>query len=586
MKYWLAILEIFLLMNHVSFAQSVSTFRYQAVLRLSSDYVLSNQEVNFRISILQDNAGGTVVYQETHTAETNPFGLVNLTVGTGTVLTGDLIGISWGSSCHYIRIEVDTTDGSNFFEMGTIQLLSVPYALYAKNVSTVEPEDTIHWNAGYSWGDHALSGYLTDYTETDPIFGLSPASGILGSQVLNWNTAYSWGNHSTCGYLKSENDPKVGTLGLHYLPKWNGYALANSSISETSTENFGLGTSSPKEKLDVSGNMIADTTYAHVFSSNSPLLFQTNGTTRIYVSDQTGNTGIGTLTPTERLDVQDHIRANEGFIVNGNYGKYRTVNQITAFNDDSLKYRTTIYSGGIITYISEESEWVRAVGPFLLPPRGEPCPGIPSVTYGDQVYNTVIIGNQCWLKENLNIGTMILSTQGGQLQTNNGILEKYCYNNDPDFCTVYGGLYEWMEMMQYDTAQGVQGICPEGWHVPSDNEWKILEGTVDIQYPVGHYIWNNTIWRGWDAGSNLKEEGTNHWWYPNAGAANLYGFTALGGGMRVDAFYYLTWDGYFWSSTQVGSSAIRRRMTTNYTGVERMGQPKTAGFSVRCLKDE
>ncbi len=578
-------------MNHASFAQSVSAFRYQAVLHQSSGYVLSNQEVNIRISILQDNAGGTMVYQETHTAETNPFGLINLAIGTGTVLTGDLTGIYWGSSCHYMRIEVDTTDGDNFYDMGTIQLLSVPYALYAKDVSTVEPEDTIHWNAAYGWGNHALSGYLTGYMETDPVFGLSTASDILGSQILNWDTAYSWGNHSTSGYLKSENDPKVGSLGLNYLPKWNGSALENSSIFETATGNIGIGTSSPQEKLHVSENMITDTTYATVFSSNSPLLFQTNGITRIYVSDQTGNMGIGTLTPTERLDVQDHIQANEGFIVNGNYGKYRTVNQITAFNEDSLKYRTIIYSGGIIIYISDESEWVRAVGPFLLPPRGEPCPGIPSVMYGDQVYNTVIIGDQCWLKENLNIGTMISGTQGGQPQTNNGIIEKYCYNNEADFCAVYGGLYEWTEMMQYDTAQGTQGICPEGWHIPTDNEWKILEGTVDSQYPVGDPEWDDSGWRGLDAGDNLKEEGTTHWFSPNTGATNSSGFTGLPGGLRYRYWYesiyaYLGSYGYFWSSLQDSSDySWFRRLSYNNTCVERFRTHITDGISVRCLKD-
>jgi len=80
------------------------------------------------------------------------------------------------------------------------------------------------------------------------------------------------------------------------------------------------------------------------------------------------------------------------------------------------------------------------------PPAGLPCPGMPTVVYGGQTYNTVQIGTQCWLKENLNIGTKIPGTQN---QANNGTIEKYCYNNDEANCAIYGGLYQWNEMMQY-----------------------------------------------------------------------------------------------------------------------------------------
>ncbi|MDP1623438.1 MAG: FISUMP domain-containing protein [Bacteroidales bacterium] len=92
-----------------------------------------------------------------------------------------------------------------------------------------------------------------------------------------------------------------------------------------------------------------------------------------------------------------------------------------------------------------------------------PCPGTPAVTYEGQVYNTIQIFSQCWLKENLNVGSMI---NGSQNQTNNGILEKYCHSNNPDSCIKYGGLYQWDEMMQYVTQQGSRGICPPDWLRP------------------------------------------------------------------------------------------------------------------------
>ena len=79
--------------------------------------------------------------------------------------------------------------------------------------------------------------------------------------------------------------------------------------------------------------------------------------------------------------------------------------------------------------------------------------GASRVSYGGKDYNTVLIGSQCWLKENLDVGTMI---NGSNQQTNNGIIEKYCYNNVPNNCSTYGGLYQWNEAMQYFTTPMVK----------------------------------------------------------------------------------------------------------------------------------
>ncbi len=86
-----------------------------------------------------------------------------------------------------------------------------------------------------------------------------------------------------------------------------------------------------------------------------------------------------------------------------------------------------------------------------------PCPQ--EVKYAGRTYNTVQIGSQCWLKNNLNIGRMI---EDSTKQNNNTIIEKYCYYNSEVNCKTYGGLYRWDEAMQYSTTEGAQGICPEG----------------------------------------------------------------------------------------------------------------------------
>ncbi len=113
------------------------------------------------------------------------------------------------------------------------------------------------------------------------------------------------------------------------------------------------------------------------------------------------------------------------------------------------------------------------------------CMGVMTWSCGDalvdsrdsQSYATVQIGTQCWMAENLNIGTIVIS---GSNQSDNDTIEKFCYNDNTSYCdTYYGGLYQWHEMMQYVTTAGIQGICPTGWHIPTDAEWCVLEQEVD-----------------------------------------------------------------------------------------------------------
>jgi uncharacterized protein (TIGR02145 family)/gliding motility-associated-like protein len=194
------------------------------------------------------------------------------------------------------------------------------------------------------------------------------------------------------------------------------------------------------------------------------------------------------------------------------------------------------------------------------------------VTYEGQAYNTVQIGTQCWFKENLNIGSMILSTQD---QTNNSSIEKYCYENNPANCDEYGGLYQWNEMMDYAATEGTQGICPDGWHIATDAEWTIM-----TDFLGGEGV----------AGGALKEAGTSHWSEPNTGATNASGFTALPGGHRLNdgTFTRVTLTGYYWSSTPFDTNySWKRDMDHGSDDVDHYNHlfDNSYGFSVRCLKD-
>jgi uncharacterized protein (TIGR02145 family) len=212
----------------------------------------------------------------------------------------------------------------------------------------------------------------------------------------------------------------------------------------------------------------------------------------------------------------------------------------------------------------------------------KPCPETPTVTYEGQVYNTVLIGNQCWMAENLNVGTMI---NGTNEMTDDGVIEKYCNDNSKENCDEYGGLYQWNEMMAYTTIAGVRGICPGGWHLPTNDEWKILEGTVDSQYPVSDTMWNNSGFRGYDAGLNLK---STSGWYSGGNGSGLYHYEALPGGLhKIDgSFLELAHIAVFWSSSEYDSSqAWLRFLDYEYDKVCSPISNKNYGYSVRCLKD-
>ena len=116
----------------VGFSQAPQMFRYQAVARDVSGAILADQPVGFQIRILQGSSSGVAIYVETHAATTNEFGLVNLIIGNGSVTAGDFGTIDWGADSYYMEVAMDASGGSSYIVMGTSQLLSVPYALYAE----------------------------------------------------------------------------------------------------------------------------------------------------------------------------------------------------------------------------------------------------------------------------------------------------------------------------------------------------------------------------------------------------------------------------------------------------------------------
>jgi uncharacterized protein (TIGR02145 family) len=258
----------------------------------------------------------------------------------------------------------------------------------------------------------------------------------------------------------------------------------------------------------------------------------------------------------------------------------------TDFTDGTLTNRNvTIECLVEVGICSNKDTLTVAVSP-LVPRLSFTCGNSFLDTRNSKSYKTVLIGTQCWMQKNINIGTRVESTDYTTHQTAG--IQKICYDNDENNCTTYGGLYSWTEAVNgeqtgtgnyyaataynrkcaTDGSGHTQGICPDGWHVPSDAEFMTLETTLGM----AESVLNNTGYRGTDQGTKLK---------------SISGWNGLLGGYRNASSgksEYLGANGAWWLSSESGSSnAWDRLLSSGVATARRLNDTKPWGFSVRCL---
>jgi uncharacterized protein (TIGR02145 family) len=186
-------------------------------------------------------------------------------------------------------------------------------------------------------------------------------------------------------------------------------------------------------------------------------------------------------------------------------------------------------------------------------------------------YNTVGIGSQLWMAENLRTtkyrnGDLIGTTTPAILNISGEIAPKYqwAYDGNESNVAIYGRLYTWY------TVTDSRNLCPVGWHLSTDEDWSIMTNYLG----------------GYEAGGKLKESGTDHWNSPNTGATNEIGFTALPGGSRFTGFSSIGEYGFWWTPLEYSSTqAYKWEMHFDDNSVARYANDKYIGWSVRCVKD-
>ena len=538
-----------------SFSQAPVAFNYQAILRNSDGTALANETVSLQISII--NEQGVSSYQEMHNVVTNEFGYANVIVGDGSS-SDDLSSVDWAKGPYFLEITV------NGVAMGSSQLLSVPYALYAAS------------------GNEGPRG------EPGPM-GLQGEPGPMGLQGIQGDPGPQ-GPKGDAGEQGPKGDMgEPGPRGLPGDTMWNEH---NGDISYADGK-VGIGTPLPASYLQVHGNHIPvtgqfilsaptgqdiqysfleeDKVKAYMWwnSQNKVLRLQNNDGGDLRLNPFGGNVGIGTEHPAEKLDVNGGIRAQGA---------------IYAYGKEELA--TKSYVENLLENLSG-----------ILHESG--LQGIVADIDGN-VYKTTLIGNQVWMAENLKVtryadGTPIPLVEDSAAWSALTVNDRaYCwYDNNDSLGNIYGGLYTWAAAMNGAPSSdlnpsGIQGACPAGWHLPSDSEWKELEQFLGMSEDQ----LDGWGFRATDGeGGKLKETGYAHWNSPNTAATNEVGFTALPAGCRSNLgnFVGMGRDNLIfpatWGELEDFYGPLLRILDYEFGGINRFPRNIERGSSVRCVKD-
>lgn len=374
-----------LIMSSIVLSQSPQGFKYQAVCRDNGGNVLQDQSVGVRLSIRDGDPAGTIVYQETFAVVTNQFGLIMLDIGSGTVQSGDFASITWEAGEKFLEVELDT--GTGYASMGTTQLLSVPYALHAESAGSLAGGET-----DPEVGTNALN-YLSRWDGTmlvgSSIFdngriGIGTDNPFRMLHIVGTDGGLNSGLRIQDPYnvfldFSVTNAPYGMQIYADQTSKLQFLIGGQSKMSIGPDGNIGIGTNEPSKKLTIADNAQVQSDgdwnpgatarlylgpddnmwIEHIHSGGLNLevcngwpFYIRNGGNVTMSIDGSGNVGIGTMTPSDKLDVWNGniqvinggVIANTGFwgdALRTNWGNDLTLQ--SSYEDRGIIFNT--YSG-------------------------------------------------------------------------------------------------------------------------------------------------------------------------------------------------------------------------------------------------
>ncbi|MEJ5316752.1 MAG: fibrobacter succinogenes major paralogous domain-containing protein [Tenuifilum sp.] len=585
-----AMVVLLVLLGYGINAQVPQRIAYQAVLRNADGTVMANQQVELQVLLHRTTATGDVVYSETHTKTTTNQGLVSFEIGAGTVNAGTFSGISWSDPI-FLELKVKKQGQQSFTDLGTSQIVAVPYAFLAEKslnasngISSLGPLGNTVFSNGVEWAPTARVSVLDStvivspgegHDPDKPIFAVTNSQGQVVMAVyetgVRFNVEGSSGKGAKGGFavggLTNGKAPVPTYFQLE--PSYAQFLFDQTNIIKGAKGGFAVG-GLTNGKGDTLTYMTIHPDSTRFFIDDSPVVKGAKGGFAVggLTNGKSGTNVYMSLLPDSirfAFDDSNTKGAKGGFAVGGlTNAKSSAANYLEVTPDSTyivntmVSYSDMVVAGNVTTNV------------------GLPEP--PVADADGNTYQTVKIGTQVWMAENLKTtkysdGTPIEPSNIYVLPT-------------PDSTTVFGNYYS-------DGAILLSGknVCPDGWHVPTKPEWEAMFTFVSgAEWAIDSLI----------NGKKLIEPLRDvfpeifNWYYDLHGplsvviATNETGFSARGAGRASwDTSWSATDVGeyaYFWVNTIPGSVQIVT--IDSYSGNVSIGEgsPGTA-YSVRCVKN-
>ena len=613
MKKIFLFLSVSLLLNFTLKAQAPQGFNYQAVARNTTGIAITNQNIGLEISLRQGSATGIIVYTETFNTSSNNIGLINVVVGTGTVIAGTFNTINWGSGVYFIEISMDITGGTSYALMGTQQLMSVPYALFSANGT---PGAT---GAAGTNGTNGIDG-ATGAIGTNGTNGLVGATGAAGTNGTNGlvGATGAAGTNGTVGATGATGLLSSGTAAGN-TPYWNGsqWIINNSNIHNNGA-GIGIGTTSPNAsaKFEIASitqgllppRMTTVQRDAIASAATGLVIFNTTTNCLNFFTGSGWNETCGILNTTGAIIALNCVGAtttgtlNNGIVAigvsttvpytGGNGGIY----SVQAFSSTGVLGLTANISGSTlalgagnlvytisgtptssgtasfaITVCGQSCSFTVSVGAAVVYPAGTVnCAGATAVV---DVINTTT--GKIWMDRNLGATQEATSStdsnaygdlyqwgrraDGHQCRTSatTATLSSIDQPAHGNFIQAPSYPYDWRSPQNSNLWQGVNGVnnpCPSGYRIPTETE---LEAE--------RLSWSVNTWMGAFA-SPLK--------LPLPGALDFSDGSIIG----VGTF------GFYWSTKVSAESSTYLSFGSSSTPIITITS-RAYGFAVRCIKD-
>ena len=563
-------------------AQAPQGFNYQATVRNSSGDLIVNTNVYFKFNVIQGSQTAVPIFTETHYVPTDDLGQVNLVIGQGTANTGVFSEIDWSLGSYYLGIELDT--GNGYVAMGTTQLLSVPYALYAANSGNSTPT-TPNLETVLAENNSANNQQIKDLQDPTQAQDAVTKAYIdalianLQSQIDELDTDNSSGLTGTWRLA-----PESGALGVG--PAQDDVSWWSNTTDDVATrsclfdDEYVFGADGSFQNIQGDQTWVEAWQGAAGEECGAPVAPHDGSAAATYTYDEAA----GTITINGAGAYLVLSKVINGAEIASPADAADSITYIAALSDDgnSLELDIEVAGGG---------HWSFKLVKDVVPVGVE---GTGTVTDIDgNSYDYLTYGDHVWTVENAEMVTYRDGTPIPQVPDRTAWASlttgAWCYyNNDP----TKPRLYNWYAVMGiHDTDPNTPNkeFAPEGWHVPTDAEWTTLENyLIANDYNYDGTITGNKIAKamasitGWNSSTDPGAVGNDQ------SLNNDSGFIAFPEGFRISTGSFLN-EGYitfFWSSTEYGTDlAWDRYLSYGYSNLYRISSNKHYGYSVRFVRD-